>query len=350
MADHLVLHAGLMKSGTSHLQALLFANQAHLADRGVLVPGETWADQAKAVRHALSTARGSRWWDSLVTQVREHSGVAVISMEYLGPAPAGRVRELLAQLGDPAVRVVFTARDLNRTLASMWQETVQNGHAWTWEQYVADVQAMAPTVRTGPLDRSTPGGAFWRRQGVARIVRTWCEVVGTEQVSFVTVPPPGAPGKVLAERFRDALGLDLDLTLEVPRSNESLGLASTLVLRRLNELLDQRGMVFPEGAHVRKHLLSKTVLAARRGEEPALGLPVSDWVRVEAAAATAKLQRLGVRLVGDWGDLDPVPVAGIDPQAIDQTAVTDAALHALASLVVEHVRSGVTHNSAPKGA
>ena len=339
MADQVVLHAGLMKSGTSHLQELLFANQVHLAERGVLVPGETWADQAKAVRHALSVAGGSRWWDALVSAVREHPGTAVISMEYLGPAPAPRITRLLGELGDPAVRVVLTARDLNRTLPSMWQETVQNGHSWTWEHYLTDIEASGPTVRKGPLDKTSAGGAFWRRQGVARIVRTWASVVGIDAMTLVTVPPPGTPPHVLAERFRDAVGLDLDLGLEVPRSNESLGLASALVMRRLNELLDERGLAFPEGAHVRKHLLSKTVLSARRGAEPGLGLPVHPWVRREAAAAVAKLQALGPRLVGDWADLEPAAVEGIDPADLDPTLVGEAALDALAFLVVEHVQA-----------
>jgi len=339
MADEVVLHAGLMKSGTSHLQELLFANQSHLAERDVLVPGETWADQAKAVRHALSVAGGSRWWDALVREVRAHPGTAVISMEYLGPAPAPRIRRFVEELGEPAVRVVFTARDLNRTLPSMWQETVQNGHAWTWDHYLADIEASAPTVRQGPLDKSTAGGAFWRRQGVARIVRTWASVVGIDAVTLVTVPPPGTPPHVLAERFRDAVGLDLDLALEVPRSNESLGLASALVMRRLNELLDERGLVFPEGAHVRKHQLSKTVLSARRGSEPSLGLPVRPWVRREAKAAAVRLQDLGPRLIGSWADLEPTPVEGIDPAALDPALVGEAALDALAFLVIEHVRA-----------
>lgn len=339
MADELVLHAGLMKSGTSHLQELLFANQSQLAERDVLVPGETWADQAKAVRHALSVAGGSRWWDAVVAAVRDHSGTAVISMEYLGPAPAPRIRRLLDELGGPPVRAVFTVRDLNRTLPSMWQETVQNGHWWTWDHYLADVEACGPTVRQGRPDKTTAGGAFWRRQGVVRIVRTWASVVGIDAVTVVTVPPPGTPSDVLAARFRAAIDVDLDLDLEVPRSNESLGLASALVMRRLNELLDERGLVFPEGAHVRKHQLSKTVLAARRGAEPTLGLPVRPWVRREAAASVTRLQALGPRLIGDWTDLEPAAVDGVTPDALDPTLVTEAALDALAFLVIEHVRT-----------
>ena len=69
----------------------------------------------------------------------------------------------------------------------------------------------------------------------------------------------------------------------------------------MNELLLERGVVFPQGADVRKALLAKQILAGRRPDEPALGLPVQDWVvsmceelvaRVRAAPGRAR-RRLG---------------------------------------------------------
>ena len=49
-----VLHVGAMKSGTSYLQARLFANQDVLRERGVLVPGETWT-------HQVARGQGRLW-------------------------------------------------------------------------------------------------------------------------------------------------------------------------------------------------------------------------------------------------------------------------------------------------
>ena len=46
--------------------------------------------------------------------------------------------------------------------------------------------------------------------------------------------------------------------------NESVGAASTLVIRRLNELLNDAGLPFPEGTDLRKGVLAKQVLAARK--------------------------------------------------------------------------------------
>lgn len=337
MSGRLVLHVGAMKSGTSYLQELLFANQASLAAQGVLVPGAVWADQARAVRQALATRPARPRWEELVAQVRAHPGTAVISMEYLGPVGARTARGVLADLGVDDVTVVITARDLNRVLVSMWQETIQNGRSWTWSDYVADVAANRPGRGKGVEDRTTPGGTFWRQQHLARMTGAWASLVGAEQVVVVTVPPPGAEPSLLAERFVTASGVPLDVDLPVSTANETLGLASVLALRELNERLDSLGLSFPAGAQVRKRLLAKTVMAARRSQEPRLGLRVADWVRHQAADTVAVLSESGTRLVGEWDDLTPVDVPGVDPDDVTDADRAAAAVAALAGLVADRI-------------
>ncbi len=341
MADRIVLHVGAMKSGTSFLQALLFANQERLARGGVLVPGRRWSDQSRAVRQAIASAGGGArpHWDAFAEEVRTHPGGVAVSMEFLGPIGPAKATGVLEALAAPEVQVVLTVRDLNRTLASMWQETVQNGRSWTWSEYVDDARDQRPGRGDGVSDRSTPGGTFWRQQHVARLAATWSSVVGRENVVLVTVPPPGADRSTLARRFAEATGLDLDVESPVRTANESLGLASILVLRRVNELLDQQGLAFPAGSKIRKRTLAKTVLAARRADEPTLGLPVADWVGEQTAATVGALRDAGTRLVGDWDDLTPVDVPGVDPAQVPESEVLEAALAGLAGLVAEQASS-----------
>jgi hypothetical protein len=335
MAERVVLHVGTMKSGTSYLQALLFAQKPRLAGSGVLVPGEVWTDQARAVRQAVAGRRAPSRdrWEAMAAEVRSAPGTAVISMEYLGPTRPRLAKQIVGDLDADDVAVVVTARDLNRTLVSMWQETIQNGRTWTWADYLADAEAKRPADGPGIQDRRTPGGTFWRQQDLVRMVEDWSAVVGHERVSLVTVPPPGADRVVLARRFAEATALDLDPGREVATANESLGLASLLVLRRVNELLDERGLAFPAGQGLRKRVLAKTVLAARRGEEPALGLTTPPWVRDQAERTARMLREAGTRLVGDWADLEPVDVPGTDPGSVSAALVHDAAVAGLAGLV-----------------
>jgi hypothetical protein len=340
MAERVVLHVGTMKSGTSYLQALLFAEKPRLAEAGVLVPGAKWVEQARAVRQALAPSKGGPRprWEAFAEEVRAAPGTAGISMEYLGPSHPDTIKKVVGELGASQVRVVVTARDLNRTLVSMWQETIQNGRTWTWAEYVADAEAKRPRNGVGAADRQTPGGTFWRQQDLVRMVADWSGVVGADNVVLATVPPPGAAPTVLAERFVEASGLELDAGREVTTANESLGLASLLVLRRVNELLDERDLRFPAGQGVRKRTLAKTILAARRGAEPALGLRTPPWVREQTERTVAALRGAGTRLVGDWADLEPVDVPGVEPDDVPLTDVHEAALEAIAGLVADQVR------------
>src|SRR5690606_26737545 len=83
---------------------------------------------------------------------------------------------------------------------------------------------------------------------------------------------------------------------------------------------------------------SKQLLAARKSSEPSIGLPVADWVVDHAQEMVDGLQRLGVRLVGDWAELAPVEVPGIDVADVPEAEVTEAALAGLAGLLAEMIR------------
>lgn len=324
-----VLHVGLMKSGTTFVQQTLFAHRDRLASHDVLLPGRTWAAQVAHAKGALSGGDRASW-DALAEQVRAHDGRSVVSVELLGPAEPGRRRRIVESLRPHRVEVVVTARDLNRSVVALWQETIQNGRTWTWADYLDGVR----TVTTGE-GRHESGRTFWRQMDLAGVTGGWAEVA--DRVSVVTVPPPGAPREVLLERFTEAAGLP-GLDLVALTGNESLGLASTLALREVNERLDARGVAWKPSRAVRKRLLAKTVLAARKKVEPALGLAVPDWLAGAAADQVERTRALGPDLHGDWRDLTPVDVPGAIPEDVDPAAVRDAALAGLAGLVVDRAR------------
>lgn len=328
--QRLVLHVGAMKSGTTFIQSRLFSHRETLAERGVRVPGRQWRSQVLAVQQLLRG--GGPMWDRHAGGIREHAGTSIVTSELLGPAPAEVARRLVDSVGVP-VDVVVTARDLNRSVPAMWQETLQNGRSWQWHDYLAGVEADRPSTRDG-RPATDAGRAFWIQQDLVRIVRRWAAVVGPERVSVVTVPPPGGDPELLWERFARVAGPGLEGLVSAPARNESLGAASANAVRRLNELLDEAGMPFPQGHQLRKRLLTKQVLAGRKGVEPAIGLAVAPWVTEETRHQRAGLQQLGARLVGDWADLTPVDVPGTDPATVGDAEVAEAAIGGLAGLLV----------------
>ncbi len=332
MAVRTILHVGTMKSGTSHIQSRLFRNQQALLEAGVLVPGKRWVDQARAVgdllriqRRGPARARGD--WQRLSDEIAAHTGTAVISMEFLGPSTPAEIAGICAAAQN--VEAIITTRDLNRSLAAMWQETVQNGSTYTYREYLASAEATRGGGSLAPDHLPAPGRGFWRQQGVVRMARDWSAEV---PLTLITVPPPGAPRTILWDRFCQAIGVPATGWVDARRSNESIGAASAMVLRQVNEAL-ATGVLPKPARRFRKQVMAKRVMSARKHDEPSIGLPVAPWVAEHSATMVADLQQVDLRLIGEWSDLRPVDVPGLDPEVLSGDELLGAAVAALAGIV-----------------
>lgn len=336
MASRVVLHVGLMKSGTSYLQRRLDANRALLAERGVLFPGERWRDQMLAVsdvlgRRQLADKSAGRW-DALLAEASSYDGCVVVSMEFLGPARPEAVARVVGSFAPAPVETVVTLRDLGRTVPAMWQESLQNGGTVAWGDYA------------GMLDgRRTPAQAFWRQQGMGRIVDNWVDVLGADRVTLVTVPPPGAPPGLLWERFCEAAGLDVRDAVEVPPANTSLDAASAVLLRELNLRLRDDDLPTGEYHRLVKFGLGKRTLAGRGGAP--IGYEPPAWLRQRAATIDERLRASGARVVGDLAELTPASVPGVDPGTVPVDERLRAEVEELREIVLRGRRTQPTTTS-----
>ena len=332
MADRLVLHAGLMKSGTTYIQHRLVRSPDGLAQHGFSFAGRTWHDQVVAVSDLLGTKRRARGdfdgaWERMAQDIRARSGTVVISMEFLGPASAEHIRRIVADLPGTRIEMVLTVRDLSRTAVAMWQENIKNGRSHTWGAYLRDVRA-----RDGATGRM-----FWRQQGAFGVVQRWRSVLGEENVTLVTVPRPGADSDELWRRFCTAIGLAPESCPPTPPANESLGAASVQVMRRVNEALQGYDIPWPQYSKELKFGLAKSILTRRRRDEEPLGLRTPRWLRKEAAAMKERLRGSGVRIVGDLDDLDAVSTKGVTGDRVSTQAQLDAAVFALAGIAQRNI-------------
>lgn len=336
MADRVVLHVGLMKSGTTYLQGLLFANRERLAQQGIVVPFRAWSKQLFAVRDLIGRPEGARgtegMWPELVSRVAKAEGTVVVSVERFGIVAAEFAEQAVRTFQEQGaeVEVVITARDLNRSLGSLWQESIQNGHTWRWPEYVAGAGRARPG---GPPTIGGPKGHhFWTQMNLFRIANKWARYVGPDNVTVVTVPRKSAGPDELLRRFAQAVGFDPSDLAPGPSENSGCGVASLEVLRRLNVELDARGLAFPAGVVPRKSVLAKQVLGPRRKQEGKVGHPAVSWVPAESERIRRKLGERGVRLLGEWADLDPLVVDGADPEAVPDADLLAAALAGLDGL------------------
>jgi hypothetical protein len=336
MARTVVLHIGAMKSGTSFIQHVLGGNRGVLAEQGFLFPGSTWRKQVLGVLDVLGQTRDGKVvegspgaWQRLLDEMERWPGTAVVSMEFLGPTPVADISRVVESLAPAEVQVVMTARDLGRNIPAMWQEAIKNGTSWEWGEYVGSLAGGAGGAG-GDAD-DVHARRFWRQMDYPRIARRWARVVGKDRFTLLTVPHPGAPAGLLWERFCSVVGLD-PVQFELPgRSNPSLGAASALVLRALNEALPE-DLPLTRYQHVVKHRLARDGLSGRAGTEAPIGF-TAPWVADRTAEQVARLEQLGVTVVGDLEELRPAPAPGADPSDVPVEEQLEAAVAALAYLV-----------------
>lgn len=335
MADPVFVHIGPPKTGTTYLQAVLWHNRAALKDQGLLVPGRAPVSQFHAVVDLLDrdptrlgADRTAGAWNALVDEIRAWNGPAVISHENLGFADADRADHAKLSLEAKEVHIVFTAREFARIVPAMWQERLKNRSDDTWADFLATLQ--------GSGHRNA--AAFWHQNTGAGLL-AWAAGIPAERVHVVTVPPSGAPPTLLWERFASALGIDpASCDTDVPRTNESLGVAESAFLRRFNTVATEIDWDAYR-AHV-KHFLAPNVLAQR---DDSIRLDIRpdeiDPLAARARELVETIESHGFDVVGDLGDLAAPESAGRAPdrdQATDEVADDEllaVAFDAVAGLV-----------------
>jgi hypothetical protein len=330
MARAVYVHIGAPKSGSTYLQGRLHANAAALAGGGVLVPGER-ADHYRLMMHAtgrddsLQRPRAGRAsWERLVAEVGRWPDRAVLSHEMLCIASAEQAQGLFAALAPAEPHVVYTVRDLARTLPSEWQQAVRGGLTVGFDSYVRAVR-----------DRTPDADSFAAMHDVASVLARWSTGLDPGHVHVVTVPGRAADPETLWQRFADVVGIDGEMAVaDAGRANESLGAVEAELLRRVNiavrDVDDDPALV----PWIRRHIALN--LLAQRPRQQRFALRAGDfaWV-VERARQTAELiETHGYDVVGELADLVPHATAepGPHPDDVDADELADAAIETLAGL------------------
>ncbi|MBA3234067.1 MAG: hypothetical protein H0T17_09000 [Propionibacteriales bacterium] len=340
--DRVFLHIGLHKTGTTFLQNLLAANRAQLRAKGVDYPGgEGEPVQAFAALdlqgrrpRGYNDRRVEGSWDAIVTAVHQRGlPTALISDERLSMSTLKQVRRAVASFPSSQVHVIVTARDLGRIAVSAWQEDIKSDETWTWQQFVAAVKDPAQLAKS-------PARGFWLRQDLPKICETWESAVGACRVHVVTVARTGSSPEELLHRFAGVVGFDPDILSESATwSNETVGVAATEVIRRVNERLGGR---LNQREHDRAIKNTLVHMLAERTEPKRFTLPADDvsWARSRADEMIAALQERGYPVCGDLDELRVVfNEDGRRPDDASDHELLDAALDALALLAERYATS-----------
>ena len=315
----LLLHIGSPKAGSTALQNWLRANRAALDEQGILAwrgdgakgdPAGVLANRFAPPKRPLlpherlhfatraeATAWSDRIWQDLARDVRAaRPALTVLSSEGLfAVRKAQAVHALLADLFDDITVLVYV-----RDPAAHY------------------VSALDQQIRTGVRLAKLPVPSGFHYPPV-ETVRNWRKLLGPERVIVRNFAREGLAGGDLATDFLGQLGALAGHTVTapeaVPRANESLCAAATLLLLGMNETFD-RFAKGGDGGQIR----ARAALIKRLRAAPELaGMPKlrlsdpahADWVR--------HTHREAIAFYNDVFDPDQPPL----PQAPEGTVIPD---------------------------
>ncbi|HEX2312429.1 MAG TPA: hypothetical protein VHJ17_01760 [Thermomonospora sp.] len=333
------LHIGSPKSGTTFLQQVLRNNAETLAEAGVLLPTGGHPQQYQAVWDLRGipqdpgdpTPSREGAWDRLAAEVHASDRpVTIISEESLASLPPERIDRAVASLAPLELHVVYTIRGLAGLLPSAWQEYVKHRSPKRYRAWLEDVIDGGPGVGAGRW--------FWSVHDAVAVLERWSRDIPAERVHVITVPPPGSPRDLLWRRFAGVTGIDPDLAdLSEAFGNESMGMAETELVRRLNVALGDELPKWHFGQVV-KGVLAHEVLSRRQGKRRfSVPAPRRAWVRNRQQELVDGLRAAGYPVVGDLDDLLREPTWHA-PTPPDDREVLEAATDGLIGLVHEIVR------------
>jgi hypothetical protein len=339
MSRRVYLHIGAPKTGTTYLQDRLALNARSLASNGVHFPS-----RSPLVSPGLSQFRaaldllGQDWggppghaagsWDALVRKINRRSGTVVISHEILAPATPDRIARVMADLAGSEVHVVYSARDLARQLPAAWQESIKQGRKWTYRRF---------------LNRVERGRAwFYRAFDLPAVLGAWGSGLSPDRVHVLTVPGVGdRRPDLLWLRMCEVLGVDPAWApLDSNRTNRSLGVAETQVIRQLNRRMDRSTRREASYDELIRQMLAQDQLVDPAGSPP-VRLPPKrfDWAEEQTERWVEWIEGSGVDVVGDLADLRPVRPAEDEvwhnPDKVRRRQQLKVAVDALAAMTRE---------------
>jgi hypothetical protein len=266
------------------------------------------------------------YWNRLVSEVRSAKEPRVfISSEFFAGADDVQAARIIRELGGDRVHVALTLRPVSRILASRWQQNVQEGARYSFDQWLH-------WVFEQPSEGS--GATFWSRQRHDRLASRWASIVGPERLSVVMVDEQNK--SAIFQAFEELLCLqDGTLKPQNDTENRSMTAEEIELIRALNEQFAEAGITRPL---LYKMITRGTALYMKdrtigpnepKQQPPSWAVNRADLIGWESAAA---IRALGAQVIGNLDALGGATLqsdsaAQIPPLATAAVNASAAARH-----------------------
>jgi hypothetical protein len=339
VANGVLLHVGVHKTGTTAIQTALADAREDLATQNVRYPGKLQA------QHRAALALLGRPWgwnnrgggvmdrehfDRLAKRTTAAPGRVVISSEFFCEASAEQAQEAVTALGEAGARpvhVVVTLRNLGKLLPSSWQQYLKYGLTTSYDAWLTDVLAAPGSSKMTPT--------FWKRHDHGDVITRWVQAVGPENLTVMVLED--VPREYMFETFAQFLDVPSEILtsrMELT-SNRSMTAAEAEVLVRLNRKVKKTMQWTDYVTLVRRGV----ALGMVEGREPEPGEPklhTPDWA-LDAAhqvgiASVNAIRESGVQVLGNLDALTTRIESTRDPGQVEQLPI-DAAVTAIESVI-----------------
>ncbi|GAB3455714.1 hypothetical protein GCM10027570_36580 [Streptomonospora sediminis] len=347
MAERLILHIGVQKSGTTYLQQMMQDRTQELAAIGALfqVPPRRRAGATRVNYHETATyallgneyswiteeraAKERSWWEYLQKHVRAWEGTAIVSAEALSVVRTEAARKTIEAFGADDTHVIITARGLGKLLPSVWQQHIRNGKSSSFHSYLRQLARQRDKGwDTLEEDYTTH---LWRAFALGGLARRWASIVGTDRVTVIS--NPGKPADALWHRFLEAMELGDTSSISAPDTSTTVHggvtAAEADVLRTVNSNLVAAEWPREDARKLRAKIIEGFAQRSQRG--PRLGIPANFRETVDAWSREdiEDLQESEVRIVGEIDELQYSDAA--EPAEATATDVAEASGSAVAT-------------------
>ncbi len=333
--NRVFIHVGAPKTGTTFIQGVLWRNRTDLRSAGLHIVGQGRDEHYRAgrdIREVPYDANDPRpdWAGSWITlaemAVSSESPNVVITDEHLASLTPDQVRRAVDSLSPREVHVVYATRDLARLLSSEYQEYVKHRSTLRFPEWSRRIFASR---------ERGPGRWFWKVHDPSDVVQRWSTGVSRDRIHVVTLPPPGSDRSELWLRFAGIVGVDPAAATDFEvATNDSLGLAESEVLRRVNEVLPDE---FPRWHHtgIARDILATKILGPRsRSGRPQIPPKVREKILEQTQTNISGISASGCHIVGDLSELEVTQDLTSGERAPTDAELVDTSVAAIAGLLV----------------
>ena len=318
-ANSIMLHIGAHKTGTTSLQAALFAASKDLEEQGVInlvaEGDETANPAARAVQRLPSSGSAGapvdyNVWTTLVGQAKAHPQHLVsISAEAFAVSEPLVIKTIVNDLGIDRLQVVITLRPLGKILPSQWQQDLHG--AWVnqkFEEWLREtLRDVRPMKQMGPLQVPHQ---FWIRHRHDALLQRWIDAVGSDRITLVVGDDQRKSS--LLENFEDLLSLrGGTLSSVAVARNQSMTLPEMQIMQRYGELLESSELGKRIVARSRYHKALRILRKIRSENTSDARLVIPEWsferVSELQREMVEHMQASGVAVIGTLNQLNWLP-------------------------------------------